>query len=308
MKGAGPVPDFAFSPDGRWLAATSDGAAPEVRLWQLPSSEPTRVLSGFGAPIHKIAFRPDGKRLAVACATDGNLGDRAGEAAEWDSADGGFPPPPLALHGALPRDVAYSPDGKRLLIVDDHGLLHAFAAGGQAETRLGITTGGDWLPRAYRLAVLDPDGAKVAVVASFGLAVQIYDLPRGGGGTRAAQHRGQIRALAFSPETNLLASASQDGSVIVWDVPTNRPVSVLQAHVGAATAVSFTRDGHRLATAGDDGRVRIWDPASGQEVYELTPFGNGLGVTAVQFSPAKDDDRLAAAHGNEVRVCGPTRP
>ena len=308
LKGEDPVPDFTFSPDGRWLAAASDGAAPEVRLWQLPSSEPTRVLTGFRAPIRKIAFRPDGKRLAVACATDGNLGDRAGEAAEWDPADGGFPPPPLALNGALPRDVAYSPDGKRLLIVDDHGMLHAFAAGGQAETRLGITTGGDWLPRAYRLAMLNPDGTKVAVVGSFGQAVQIYDLPRGGGGMQAAKHGGIVTALAFSPETNLLASASQDGSVVLWNVQTNWPIRVLQAPVGAATCVSFTRDGHRLATAGDDGRVRIWDPASGQEVYELTPFGNGLGVTAVQFSPAKDDDRLAAAHGSEVRVCGPTRP
>ena len=179
LKGTGPVPDFAFSPDGRRLAAASDGAAPQVGVWQLPSSETTRVLAGFTAPIRKIAFRPDGKRLAIACSTDGKLGDRAGAAAEWDPAADGQPPPtPFALGQALPRDVAYSADGKRLVIVDDHGLPHAFAAGGRDETRLNVTTGGDWLPRAYRLAVLNPEGTKVAAVASFGLAVQIYDLQR----------------------------------------------------------------------------------------------------------------------------------
>lgn len=108
--------------------------------------------------------------------------------------------------------------------------------------------------------MLNPDGTKVAVVGSFGQAVQIYDLPRGGGGMQAAKHGGIVTALAFSPETNLLASASQDGSVVLWNVQTNWPIRVLQAPVGAATCVSFTRDGHRLATAGDDGRVRIRIP------------------------------------------------
>ncbi len=228
---------------------------------------------------------------------------------EWDPAVGvQLASTPLALGGALLSDAAYSPDGKRLLVVDDVGMLHAFAAGGQVEMRLGVVPAGEWPPHIYRLAVLNPEGTKGAVVVSFGRAVQIYDTQRGGGGTRAAQHQSDITALAFSPATNLLASASRDGKVIVWDVQANRSVATLQAHVGAATSVSFTRDGHRLATAGDDGRVRIWEPALGQEIYELTPFGAGLGVTAVQFSPAPDDGRLAAAHGTEVRICGPTRP
>ena len=306
---AGPVSDVAFSPDGRWLAAASGGANPEVVLWQPPSTEAAHVLTGFRAPIRKIAFSPDGRRLAVACSTDRNLADWTGDVSEWNpAANGPLQPTPLALGGALPRDLAYSPDGKRLLVVDDLGMLHAFAAGSQVEMRLGITMGGDWNSRVYRMVVLNSEGTKAAVIGGFGQAVQIYDLQRGGGGTRAAQHQSDVMALAFSPETNLLASASRDGKVIVWDVQANRLVATLQAHVGAATSVSFTRDGHRLATAGDDGRVRIWDPATGQEVYELTPFGAGLGVTAVQFSPAPDDGRLAAAHGTEVRVCGPARP
>ena len=316
---AKPVLDFTFSPDGRWLAAASGGDDPdprrEVRIWNLASPQTTHTLTGFGGPIRRIAFSPDGKRLATAWASVNNFGARAGELREWDpTANLQLPSRPYVLSRSapgdvsVPSDVAYSPDGTRLLVMDDHGGVHAFAVGAPAEMRLGVAAAIDWNGRPYRLAVLNPDGAKLAVVAGFGKTVQIYDTQRGGSGMQAAQHSDDVRALAFSPETNLVASASQNGTVIVWDVQANRSACILQAHVGAATGVSFTPDGRRLATAGDDGRVRIWDPVAGQEVYELTPFGDGVGATAVQFSPAKNDDRLAAAHGNEVRVFGPPRP
>ena len=59
-----------------------------------------------------------------------------------------------------------------------------------------------------------------------------------------------------------LASAGDDGRVLVWDpaAPGAGPVE-LGRHNGAVSAVAALPDG-RLASAGDDDRVRLWDVQS----------------------------------------------
>jgi WD40 repeat protein len=308
-----PISTILFSPDGRWLAAASAGddpdPKPDVRIWDATAPDAVHVLTGFRAPVHGMAFNPDGKRLATVASAHNNFGEAVGELKEWDPAKGELLDV-LALNNAQPADAAYSSDGKRLVVVDDDGKLHAFTPGGKGEIALNLQTAADWAPRTFHLALLSPDGGKVAVVAAGGLDVQIYDTTRARTATRAAHHADEITALTFSPETNLLASAGRDGTLMIWDVTANRSVTpaALHAHIGAVTGASFTRDGRRLATSGEDGFVRIWDPATGQEVYQFQPFDAGDSITAVRFSPAKNDERLAAAHGTEVRIFGPPRP
>ena len=262
------------------------------------------MLTTFRGPVHAVAFSPNGDRLATAAAVPDNFNGPFGDVTEWDPIHG-TEFPTRTIKGGRPTDLAYSADGKRLLVVDEHAKLHVFPAGGPAEMTPGLQANTDWNSREFRLAVLSPDGVKVALVDVGGNGVKIYDTQRGWMATPAMQHIDAITALAFSPETNLLASASRDGTAKVWDVQMSRLVATLQGHVGAVTGVSFTRDGRRLATAAEDGDVRIWDPATGQEVLKLTPFEKGNAIAAVQFSPGKDDWRLAAAHGAEVRIIGP---
>jgi Tol biopolymer transport system component len=306
----------AFSPDGRkFAAAMGMDANWKVRVWDLASPDKSQELTGLGAPVHRIAFSPDGGLLATASAP-GNVG----AIKEWNLAQrkvlrpldiGTFGQPFDPGKGGA-TDVAYSPDGNRLLAVDSSGKLHVFLKGARNETALNITTGGAWQEQDYRLAVLSPDGTRIALVADRGTSVQIYDTQRNWIVGQAMQHENQITALAFNAEANLLASASRDGKAKVWDVQQSRVIATLTGHVGAVTGVSFTRDGRRLATVGEDFDVRIWDPATGQEVLKLTPFDKdkpgGNAVTGVQFDPAKDAWQLSAARGTEIRIFGPPRP
>jgi len=80
---------------------------------------------------------------------------------------------------------------------------------------------------------------------------------------RLEKHRSEVKTLAFSPNGQMLASASQDGTLNLWDVPTGQFVYSLL--VGKARAekqrpifgLAFTGDGSRLVSAGSE--VLVWD-------------------------------------------------
>ena len=71
-----------------------------------------------------------------------------------------------------------------------------------------------------------------------------------------------MTAVAFSPDGNTLATASDDGTARLWDVATHRQIGTpLTADDSNVNAVAFSPDGNTLATGGDDGTARLWDVA-----------------------------------------------
>jgi WD40 repeat protein len=113
---------------------------------------------------------------------------------------------------------------------------------------------------------------------------------------RAVQTGRRVRAVAFSPDGLLLATAGDDRVVTLWDPATGKKAGTLRGHADAISSVAFRPDGKQLAAAGWDGTVRLWDMPGGRL---LRTFANhGRRVWAVAFSP---DGKYLALGGS-----GPT--
>src|SRR6266851_5663471 len=68
----------------------------------------------------------------------------------------------------------------------------------------------------------------------------------------------RIRAVAFSPDGRILATASLDNTVRLWDPATGQATATLFGHADFVTAVAFSPDGHTLASGSRDKTVRLW--------------------------------------------------
>ncbi len=100
-------------------------------------------------------------------------------------------------------------------------------------------------------------------------------------------HKEGVNDIAFSPDSQLMASAGNDKVVRVWDVNTGQIVTELP-HTAEVWSVDFSPDHKLLATGSGDvetnrgSMARIWDLNTGTPLLQI-PHANR--VMHVEFSP-----------------------
>ncbi|MDX3657354.1 hypothetical protein PV646_08560 [Streptomyces sp. ID05-26A] len=112
-----------------------------------------------------------------------------------------------------------------------------------------------WPDAAAQLAVDAYRSSATAEARGALLSTAAYKPAR----TVLKDHRGTVRAVAFSADSSLLATAGDDHSVLLRSPSAVAAPTVLTQHNGTVRALAFMPGGTTLMSAGDDRRIILWD-------------------------------------------------
>jgi WD40 repeat protein/predicted Ser/Thr protein kinase len=290
--------------DGQRLATLSADPGGDVRtfVWDAETGRDLLALDAKNLPVSWAALSPDGKYL-VLTVRDMRYGVRGDpvlvpvyDAADVRAAELGLPPgalrgmpggilDPWGGVGAFGRPNPWGGVGAfgrpnpwggvpPIGYVERPTLREEFVPGGLhvwdvTATREVVSESG-----GMDLAAFSPDGRQLATAA--GNAVAVRDAETGRVTSTLGQHPGAVRALAFAPGGDVLASGGDGAAVKLWDVaggretrslavsvgglgvkfePSDRGVRVTEVVPGSAADGSLKVGDHVVRVRGRDGRM-----------------------------------------------------
>lgn len=80
-------------------------------------------------------------------------------------------------------------------------------------------------------------------------------------------HPRKLSCTVFSPDGNVLASGSYNGTLHLWDSETGSLIAgPLKGHTASVRCLAFSMDGQRVVSGSSDKTLIIWDSLTGDVV------------------------------------------
>jgi eukaryotic-like serine/threonine-protein kinase len=292
LSHAGNVDWVAFSPDGGLLATTSwDKTA---RLWRTTDGTPLGQPLTHRGMVYFTAFSPDGKLLATTSPGPSTC--------LWELPKDN--PVGLSLmHRDRVTKVAFSPDGKLLATASWDKTARLW------RTADGAPVGGPLIHQAQLIALAFSSDGMLLATASWAkdYTARLWRTTDGTPIGPRLRHQGWVRinpgefpvgvaAVAFSPDSRLLATATADKTARVWSTADASSHGPPLTHEDLVDSLAFSPDGRLLATGSVDKTARLWRAADGTPVGR--PLSHQGSVYCVAFSP--DGKLLATASADQT--------
>ncbi|MDA0266655.1 MAG: WD40 repeat domain-containing protein [Cyanobacteria bacterium] len=243
------IDQLAWHPSQNHLAY---GIGSQVQIWDVDQKTPLATLNFEKSSALHLAWHPAGDRLAVS----GHGGVQVWATDNWSAE-----PTRVAVPGASLYS-AWSPEGRYL-------------SSGNLDRTLTVAEWDSpppWLMQGFpgkvrQLAWSTPmtkSGAPL-VAAACVEGVTVWERDRGSGQgwrSRVLQHHlERVNGIAFQPETLLLASAAQDGSIALWDQG-KKLAQTLKFPNGGCSALAWHPIEPGFVVAGTEGDLVFWQQAT----------------------------------------------
>ena len=274
-----------FSDDGkRMVTASWDGTAKVLDV--TPGSAAPFTFKA-GRVVRTARFSHDGKRIVICSDNVAKI---------WDlETRQPIPIPILPQHGPC-WTAEFSPDDK-YIVTSREGRAEVLEL--KTKRIIALQHGGD-----VTSAKFSPDGNQV-VTASTDKTARVWDMRKIWNEAHWDEkgvweiepdenipkviHTDTVMSAAFSPNGELIVTASKDGTAQIFAWKTNTVVDTIQ-HERLVITAEFSRDGKWIATASNDGTAQIWDVEKRKEAHRVHHYAR---VRSAKFSP--DSKQLVTA-------------
>lgn len=276
---------FAISPSNEFVAIATERS---VSLWNTAKGTINHKLEDQdNETVLSMAFSPDSQVLAIASRQRTWRSIRL-----WDVTTGTC----KQTHTVGYLDIgqlSFSPDGAFIGVGLHSSVALMDVAKGSIKT-LSHAREGDGMVSSLAFS---PNGKLLAATRTWSSRIELFDMTsRGRASESLGVHTARVRGVAFS-DSNLLASASDDGTAGIWHTSVGSSPSTWESLRGMVTgsnnrmldkcnhakAVMFSPDGSLLATIAYYGcTVSIWDTATGAHKHTFSLLFPDDSIT---FSP-----------------------
>ncbi|MBN8581554.1 MAG: TIR domain-containing protein [Anaerolineae bacterium] len=260
-----PILDVNISPDGKFLViARNDG---RVTFIDMVTFKQVNEFYATGS-IRLTAFSPDGEWLAV--------GSNQGVVNIWNLTEEGGPVASITHRGGDILDIAFSPDGQRLLSggSDKNAILSVVETGRPFYAPI-------LNEDSVRDVAFSPDGSWF-VTASDDFRIRIWDTKTGTERLRILQDS-LASEIKVSPDGQWIATTGPDTSVHVWRVADG--AEAYQIPLGSeGKHLDFNLDGSQLVVGDAKGIVSIWNLSELKSAIGYLQFSGP--ISNLELSPS----------------------